>query len=93
MAAMENVPHQQQFDSANSIFDEFCTPEMFTQYNFEDAVVKAEQPIQPLTPPSQQPRYMPRPPPVMVEYFKQSSNPEGKRESGKGPLESIIIAE
>lgn len=63
MAAMENVPHQQQFDSANSIFDEFCTPEMFTQHNFEDAVVKAEQPIQPLILPPQQPRYMPHPPP------------------------------
>jgi hypothetical protein len=29
----------------------------------------------------------------MVEYRKQSSNSEGRRESGKGPLESIIIAD
>lgn len=91
--AMGHVPHQQNFDNTNSIFDEFCTPEIFTQHSFEDVVVKAEQPSQPLTPPPQQPRYIPPPPPVMVEYLKQSSNSEGRRESGKGRLESIIIAD
>jgi hypothetical protein len=92
-AIMEHAPHQQQFDSANSIFEEFCMPEMFTQHSFEEAVVKAEQQLQPVLVPQQQPRFIPPPPPAMVERLKQCSNPEGRTESGNGPLESIIIAD
>jgi hypothetical protein len=90
-ATMEHATDQQQFDSANSIFEEFCVPEMFPQHGFEEAVVKAEQ--QPQHLPLQQPYYMPSPPPAMVERFKQFSNPESRGESGKGPQESIIIAD
>jgi len=88
---MEHSTDQQQFDSANSIFEEFCVPEMFTQHGFEEAVVKAEQ--QPQHLPPQQPCYMPSSPPAMVECFMQFSNLESGRESGKGPQESIIIAD
>jgi len=87
--AMERAPHPQQFD----IFDEFCIPEMFTQHNFKDAVVKAEQVAQPLISSAQQPRHVPPPPAVMVEYFKEPSNLQGRRGSGRGPLDSIIIAD
>jgi hypothetical protein len=90
-ATMEYATDQQQFDSTNSIFEEFCVPELFTQHGFEEAVVKAEQ--QPQQLPPQQPCYMPPPPPAMVERLKQFSNPESRRESGKGPQESIIIAD
>ena len=90
-ATMEHATDQQQFDSANSIFEEFCVPEMFTQHGFEEAVVKAEQ--QPQHLPLLQPCYMPPPPPAMVERLKQVSNPESRKESGRGPQESIIIAD
>ena len=93
-AIMEHAPPQQHFDSVNSIFDEFCMPEMFAQHSFEEAVVKTEQQRQPRPP--QQPRNMPPPPPpppAMVERLKQSSNAEGGRGSGKGPMESIVIAD
>src|SRR5271156_5149086 len=90
-ATMEYATDQQQLDSANSIFEEFCVPEMFTQHGFEEAVVKAEQQLQHLPP--QQPPYMPPPPPAMVERLKQFSNLESRRECGKGPQESIIIAD
>jgi hypothetical protein len=85
----EQAPHPQQFD----LFDEFCIPEMFTQDNFKDAVVKEEQVAQPLTPSAQQPRHVPPPPAVMVEYFKEPSNLQGRRGSRRGPLDSIIIAD
>jgi hypothetical protein len=90
-ATMEHATDQLQFDSANSIFEEFCVPEMFTQHGFEEAVVKAEQ--QPQYLPPQQSRYVPPPPPAMVERLKQFSNLESRRESGNGPQESIIIAD
>ena len=90
-AAMEHAPHQQHFGSANSIFEEFCVPEMFAQHDFEEPNVKTEQQPLPLT--LQQPRSIPTPPPTVVEQIKQSSRTEGRRESGKGPLESIVIAD
>jgi hypothetical protein len=91
-AIMEHSPRRQPFDSANSIFEEFCMPEMFAQHSFEETAVKAEQP-QPFLPPPQQPRHLPPPPPAVVERLKQTSNPESRKESGKGPLESIVIAD
>lgn len=90
-ATMGHSADQQQLDSANSIFEEFCVPEMFTQHGFEEAVVKAEQQPQRLQ--LQEPCYMPPPPPAMAERLKQFSNPESRKESGKGPQESIIIAD
>ena len=84
-AAMEHASHQQHFGSTSSIFEEFCVPEMFAQHDFEEEPnIKTEQ---------QQPRHIPPPPPAMAEQLKQSSRGEERRESGKGPLESIVIAD
>jgi hypothetical protein len=93
-AIMEHAPPQQQFDSADSIFEEFCIPDMFAQHGFDEAAVKLEQQPQPLMPrPPQQPRFMPPPPPTTLERLKESPNLEPRSESGKGPLDSIVIAD
>jgi hypothetical protein len=92
-AIMDHIPLQQQSDSANSIFAEFCVPEMFTKHCFDEAVVKAEQQPQALPPSPQQLCYVPPLSPAVAERFKQSSNGEGTMESGNGPLESIVIAD
>lgn len=95
--AMERTSPQQQLESATSVFEEFCVPEMFAQHGFEEAHLKSEQlpPLPPSSPPLSplQPRYVPLPSPGMVGRLKQSSSPDSRRESGRGPLHSIVIAD
>jgi hypothetical protein len=83
-AIMEHAaPQQQQFDNADSIFEEFCIPDMFSQHSFNEVAVK----------PEQQPRLMRPPPPTTVGHLKQSPDMERRSEAGKRPVESIVIAD
>ena len=84
-AVVEHMPQPEQLYGETSIFDEFCVPEMFAQYTFVPEEVKMEE----------VPRYMPPPPAAVVERSRQVGNADGGSGggSGKGPSESIVIAD
>ena len=72
-----DLPPDCSLNSGNSIFDEFCIPEMFAQHTFEEPKSEKE------------PRYLQPSPAVMTH---RNSN-AGRSGNGKDGLESILITD